>query len=327
MSNTLVVVVKIAAMFMVILVGWLARRRSYIDAKTTSLLATFTTDVSLPALVLTQMLQTVSWQTLKSGWLFPLLAIVVLLLGELIGWIGWRLFCTRRQAPTFIFAVSLANWIYLPLPIVQELYGPAGVQILLLCNIGAQVALWTLGVATLHGGRLDRSAMLSLVKNPGLIATLLGILLGITLPAGNGVGAVGLGSLAGKAVFEGLALLGSLTVPLALVLIGAQLGAIPLAGSRPDRPLSGIVFLRLVCVPLAALGLIWLVQHSGRPLPRMPVAILFLIAAMPVAVNCSILTDRFAQDARLAAQSVFYSTLLSIVTVPVGFWLFNVLVP
>lgn len=324
MSTTLTVVIKIVAMFLVILIGWLARRRAYIDSATTSLLSIFTADVALPALVFTQMLGTVDRESLLRSWGVPLLAVGVLGLGELVGWLGWRLFCTRQQAPTFIFAVSIANWIYLPLPIVQSLYGASGVQVLLLSNLGAQVMLWTMGVATLHGGRLDRSSLRMLVTNPGLIATLAGIAIGLLLP--GGVQPVTIWSVGGKAILEALTMVGSLTIPLTLVLIGALLGAIPISGSKPNRAIAGVVLLRLVLVPLAAIGILWALQHSRYPLPRLPMTIAFLISAMPVAVNCGIFTVRFKQDTQLAAQSIFYSTLLSIVTVPAAFWLFDRLV-
>lgn len=46
----------------------------------------------------------------------------------------------------------------------------------------------------------------------------------------------------------------------------------------------------------------------------------YLIAAMPVAISCSIVTERFTGETDLAAKSIFYSTLLSIVTVPVFYF-------
>jgi len=98
-----------------------------------------------------------------------------MVLGQILGWATWRLFCSRQQAPTFIFCAAIFNWIYLPLPIVQDLYKDQGVAILLLCSAGVQVLLWTMGVATLHGGKLDRDSAINLLKNPGLIATFLGI--------------------------------------------------------------------------------------------------------------------------------------------------------
>ncbi len=322
MPGTLVVFEKILAMFLVIMAGWLVRRRGLADASLTSLLSRFTTDIALPALIFSQMLTKVDQRALMASWAVPLAAAGVLGLGQLVAWLTWRFFCTSPQAPTFIFVVSIANWIYLPLPIVQALYGDHGIRILLLCNVGVQVYLWTVGVATLHGGRLDRSAMKTLLRNPGLIATVAGIVLALTPPHSLG-GAVG--AIAGGSILEALAMIGSLTIPLSLIVTGFQLGVIPLRGTI-DRPMIGVLILRLLATPLLALLIVLLLWHSHVATDRAALAVLYLISAMPVAVSCSILAQRFNQDASLAAQSIFYTTLASLATVPAAYWIFGMVI-
>jgi predicted permease len=46
----------------------------------------------------------------------------------------------------------------------------------------------------------------------------------------------------------------------------------------------------------------------------------YLIAAMPIAISCSVMAERFGGDAALAAQGIFYSTFFSLLTVPVLFY-------
>jgi predicted permease len=320
MHNTVVLIVKIVAMFLVILLGWVTRRRGFLDAKTTAVLSKFTTDVALPAMVFTKMLEVVDRQSLRESWVVLVMAAGVLLLGQIIGWLAWRGFANEKQAPTFIFVVAIANWIYLPYPIVQELYGAAGIRVLLLSNVGVQFVLWTLGVATLEG-RFDGRAMLNLFRNPGLIATVGGFFVALYAPwtlAGAEDGAL---RLSGRAVMEAMVMVGSLTIPLSLVATGAQLGGLAGAGAVPGRSIAGVALLRLVVTPLVAIAIAWGLLHVG--VPRLVLAIAVLVAGMPVAVSCSILAERFRQDTALAAQSIFYTTLLSVVSVPAMFWLFT----
>jgi malate permease and related proteins len=117
--------------------------------------------------------------------------------------------------------------------------------------------------------------------------------------------------------------LGSITIPLSLVVTGAQLGAIHITGHRPSRAMAGIVLLRLILVPLLMLPIAWLIQHSPWPMPFEGMMVGLIIAAMPVAVGSSIYTQRFNQDTQLAAQSILYTTFLSIITVPAFFSLAN----
>lgn len=317
MRDTAVLITKIAAMFLVMLLGYAARRRGRVDAATTKLLGTVTSDICLPALTFAQLSRTVDAERLRAAWIVPLLGAAVILLGLAIGRLTARPFAAPSERPTFVFLVAMANWIYLPLPIVEALHGSAGVEALLLANVGAQLVLWTAGVATLRGGRLDAAGLRALLTNPGLVAAAAGILGALVIPRDSGVLAH-----PGRVILEAITIVGSLTVPLSLLVTGAQLGAVKLE-LRPRRATVGVVILRLLVVPSIALAVILIAARAGLPLPRVPISIAFLVAAMPVAVSCSILAERYQQDTALASQGIFHSTLWSAATVPAMMWIFH----
>lgn len=317
MRDTVVLVTKIAAMFLVMLIGYAARRRGRVDASTTARLGSLTSDVCLPALTFAQLLATVDADRLRAAWIVPLLGAGVILLGLGAGKLLARVFATPAEAPTFAFLTAMANWIYLPLPIVQAIHGSAGVEALLLANVGAQLVLWTAGVATLRGGRLDAAGLRALLGNPGLIAAAAGILGALSLPRDAGALAY-----PGRVILEAITIIGSLTIPLSLLVTGAQLGAASLE-LRPSRATVGVVLVRLLAVPLIVLALIFLAARAGLPLPHLPITITLLVAAMPVAVSCSILTARYGQDTRLASQGIFHSTVWSVLSVPAMMWILH----
>ena len=225
MSEALVVALKIIAMFLVMTVGYFSRRKGLLDAQSTPVISRFITDVTLPALILLQMVETVDMHSLKVGWTIPLLAVGGTCIGFLLGLASWRLFAVRSQAPVFIFTSGISNWVYLPLPIVASLYGQDGMQTLFLCTLGIQTLFWSLGVAILHGGRLDSSALKHLATNPGLIATVLGILIAL----GRGFAGDGFTDTLAAQPFrsalevigDGLRLLGQATIPISLIVTGA----------------------------------------------------------------------------------------------------------
>lgn len=325
MSQTQVLISKIALMALVMLVGFAARRigrargRSLVDEPLTAALSRLITDVTLPALIFSQMLATVDADSARQFAVIPLLAIVVLLTGQFLGIGAWRVFCPPPQARTFIFVIAIANWIYFPLPIVEELYGSAGVRAVLLFNAGSLIYVWSVGVATLTG-RVDRSALLSLVQHPGLLATLAGValaLLGVTAPNLTSGG----GTLAAVArpVLDALALLGGLTVPLALLVTGAQMGGLSVRGQQPWGALGGALLLRLLAAPLLVIGVLWVAKSLGIHLPEPVPMVVVIIAAMPTGLSCSVMAQRFGGDTPLAARSIVYGTLASIVTVPLVF--------
>lgn len=322
MPPTLLVTLKIVTMSVVILVGWLCRRRGMISAETTSALARFTTDVTLPTLIFFQMIDTVDLQSLKTGWLVPVLGCAVITLGHVVGWACWRLFACREQAPVFILVCGLSNWIYLCLPIAEGLYGKEGLKNLFLANVGIQILFWTLGVAILHGGRLDRNSIRRLATNPGLIATFLGIALAlfhqaIAAPLAYAAANQPWSSIQ-TVLSDSLRMVGSLTIPLSLVVTGAQIAGAAMLHTHQRKPVVGVILIRLIIVPLLIVAALALLAAHTTLAPT-PLMILAIIGIMPVAVSTAVLADRFNQDTALAAQSILWTTVLSILSVPLLF--------
>jgi len=321
---THVVLIKIAAMFLVIVVGWLARRRGFLAAEFTVTLSRLVVDVAFPALVFTQMLRTVDSAALRSEWYGPLLCGLLIVVAYLVGLAMAPAFSGPAQRNTFIFLVAIPNWVFLPLPIADALYGSAGVRTVLLCNAGAQLILWSFGVWILHG--TVRQAIRNLLTNIGLWATASGIALALLFPGARELetldpATASPGGLIGGAVVQALVMTGSLTIPLSLLAIGAQLGGLTIAVHRFPRALWGVLLGRLIFAPLVTLALGAAAMQLGAAIPEETRMVLYLIAAMPVAISCSVMAERYGGDTPLAAQGIFYSTFFSLLTVPAVFFL------
>jgi len=319
-----VVFVKIAAMFLVIVASWLARRRGLLAAEFTATLSRVVADGAFPALVFTQMLRTVDADVLRGEWFSPLLAMGVIFVAYFAGLVVSPLFTPLTRRNTFLFLIATPNWVFLPLPIAEALYGAAGVRTVLLCNAGAQLVLWSFNVWILHGS--IRQAFRSLLANTGLWATVLGIGMALLFPAAHDLETVNavnasVGRVMGGALVQALAMVGSLTIPLSLLAIGAQLGELTIAVHRFPRPLWGVLLARLIVAPLVTLALGFAAFKIGIQIPNTPRMVCYLIAAMPVAISCSVMTERYRGDGQLAAEGIFYSTLFSLLTVPAMFWL------
>jgi predicted permease len=323
--NWQIVLVKIATMFLVIVAGWIVRRRGYLPAETTSILSRFVIDIAFPALVFTEMLRTVTLGALREGWFAPLLMGVLIIIAWLAGLLVAPFFCRGEQKKTFVFLAAIPNWIFLPLLIVQTMYGDVGLRTLLLDNVGAQLMLWSFGVWLLRGGVTPREAARNIGTNPGLIATAVGIVVALLVPSshnwemaehfsGSPV------SLVASAVVQALAIVGSMTIPVSLLSIGAQLGDLELHMHRPSRALWGVLLARLIVGPVLTMVVGWALLKTGLIVPEVPRMIGYLIATMPVAISCSMFTERFGGDVSLSAQGIFYSTLFSLLTVPAFFF-------
>ncbi|MCX6993249.1 MAG: AEC family transporter [Kiritimatiellaeota bacterium] len=330
MSDFLVVLLKIAAMFLVMALGWAARKRSLITDDAGRVLSRLLVDMIFPALVFTQMLRTVNPHVLRESWFVPILGAAVIVIAKGVGLLGMPLFRHKGALATAVFLVAMPNWVFFPLPIVEKLFGDAGVRDVLLCNVGAQLMLWTIGVWTLRGTISRKTAFKELAMNHGLVATVAGIVIALVLPFTRtletvAVAGASVGVLSVASVVQALAMLGSLTIPLSLVITGAQLGSLNLADHYPTRDFVGVIVLRLLVAPAITIAILTAAIMLGLRIPEVTRLTTYLIAAMPVAISCSIVTERFGGDTPLAARAIFYSTLGSILTVPTLYYLIRLL--
>jgi predicted permease len=323
-----IVLAKTATLFLLIAVGWLSRRRGYLSADSTSILGRFVVDVSLPALIVVQMIATVSRDSWREDGSSLALAAVVFVIALAIGLATAPLCAPRESRSTYAFLVGIPNWVYLPLPIAQELFGSAGLRSVLICNVTSQLLLWSAGVTVLRG-RISRDATRKVLLNPGILAAVVGIGLALLVPeaktwrTASMMDAPSWGPAMAKVVLDSLDLLGQLTIPLSLLLIGAQLGGMRPRRAHRGRVLGSLLVARLLIAPLATFAAFQGLEALGWDLPEVPKRVTLLISAMPVAVTCGIMTERYDGDAVLGARAIFASTLLSLLTLPLIMWAFE----
>jgi predicted permease len=103
-------------------------------------------------------------------------------------------------------------------------------------------------------------------------------------------------------------------VPVALVTLGAQMAS--LKSHRVDKPIVLALFLRLIVAPALSWGVVWALGVQGALAASLVVSVSF-----PTAVNSALLALQFDNEPDFAAATVFYSTLLSAVTVSVVVYL------
>ena len=292
--------------FALIFTGYAAGQSRLLPASAISGLSTFVFYFALPALLLVSIADSpvdrIADPRLLLAWLGPSLLLFVatyLLAG--------RLFHSSRseralQALSSVF--SNVGFVGLPLVIValgSEAILPAVVVVLIdtIIMIGIATALIESDQGR-TGGLLQvaRTVASGVVRNPIILASAFGVLLGATgwrLPG---------------PVDAYLGLLGAAAAPAALFALGASL-----AGRRLGQELgqtSVLIALKLLVHPL----LVWAVAILLN-LPPLWVAVLVIQASLPVAANVYVLAQRYQVAVTQASTVIFMSTVVAVVTVSI----------
>ncbi|MFH1245625.1 MAG: AEC family transporter, partial [Candidatus Omnitrophota bacterium] len=292
---------RIAAIFLVILVGTAARWRGVLTKDSTDGLCRVALELTLPFLYFYTLSTTLSPALFVSIAQLPLLA---------AGMILAAFFSSRMIAPflhlnnderkTFVFLCTFPNYGFLAIPLVFSLFGQQGLVMVFMFNLGISLLYWTLGIAILGGAGISAKGMF---KNLANSATL-GLALGITA----GVCSLRIPDF----ILQAADSIGKASIPLALIVVGAILAHKDKKQRFAFSAVSALVIFRLVVMPLMALFIVNRVGH----LPQMLRVLIVLQAAMPSASTTPILTGKFGGDTALAASGVFFTTLFSILTVP-----------
>ncbi|MEI6167840.1 MAG: AEC family transporter [bacterium] len=324
MLQSKIVFLKITVMFLVMVVGWWSARRQHLSPTLTKAMSVLVVQLTFPALVFVQMLETVSISSLQRGWWIPVFAGLSIVLAAWAGRGAVGFFGVSAESrKTFVFLVALPNWVFLPLPIAAGLYGAEGVRFVLLYNLGAQITLWTYCIRLLKAEEVEsQSAWRMLLSNAGVMATVAGVILALCWPGMTTQAEAGpFRGLAINGVLGALKMIGDLTIPLSLLVAGAQLADLMKTSQFQWRPLIGVTLARLALAPFVTLLALKVVTMLvGVRLTELEFVTSTVIVTMPVAISCSMFADHYNGDRGLTASAIFITTLLSLLTVPAAVW-------
>ena len=227
---------------------------------------------------------------------------VTLVLGYFIPLLMRRLSPESRGVHRF--GMSFSNVGFMGFPVAKAYLGAESLFDVSMYNIPFQVLAFSVGVwfiAPKQEGASKRSYS-KLLLNPAILSAVLGFglfILKIKLPA---------------FAFSFLTIVGDMTTPLAMMIIGGILSQNSLKEAVANLYNWITCAYRLIVFPLALYGVLSLFGFASLSVP-------VLIGAMPVAANTSMLAEVYGGDSKTASSLVFLSTILSAVTIPLLAWL------
>lgn len=304
MAQTSLVLTAVIPIFLIIVLGYGARRMHLFTEAAETALMRVITKLLYPCLVLSFVIGNPALQQIDGVWIPPLIGFSTTVIGYIIGLIVFRWFCTgsKKDRRTFAFCTGLPNYGYFPIPIVAQLFDRETMGILLVHNIGVEVALWSVGVGYLMTTGPAKGLLLR-IMNPPLIALIIGLIINFS----------GLAPMIPPYCMETFELLGNCAIPLGLLLIGASFYALMKTHGLQTNwriPLIGML-LRMALFPL--LFCIFIAYNS---LPPALNHVLVVQAAMPCAVFPIVLTRLYKGSTAIACKMALSTTLLGLISIP-----------
>ena len=297
----------------IVICGFIARKKSLMNNTFDTMLSQLVFNITLPALILNSVLSSeslpsahdIGFTLLYAALYFVLTITLSLIIGRLI----------YRKMPKVTrgaheFMMVFGNTGFIGYAVLASVLDPSAVLYAAIYNIIFNIVIFSVGVMLIsgtvesdderRGWRKQLGAVGHALLKPAVIASSVAAVLAIFEV-----------NAPGSPIQQACDLLGGMTVPAAMLVVGSSIAKMPLHDIFTDGWSYLTTAIRLIAVPLVVFFVFGLFVHDSFIL-----AILVLLAGMPVASNGTMLSLAYSGDTKTVARVTFLTTVLSVITLP-----------
>ncbi|MCA1021196.1 AEC family transporter [Halobacillus halophilus] len=191
-------------------------------------------------------------------------------------------------------------------PLVLFLFGTAGMDTAIVLMVLQQLLMSTLGVYYAAKGGSGGSGVKAALRSVRRMPMVYGALIGYLFQAFD----LSIGGLE-----NGVDLIAGAAIPLIMLTLGMQLANINVTGFE-YRKVSTALIIKLIAAPAIAAVIVW-----GMPVDPLMKQIMIIMAATPTAANTTMYAIQFQTEPQTVTSSTLFTTLVSILTIPVVIYL------
>ncbi len=301
---------QIAFLFLFIISGYILSKWKFVPDNAQAVLSKLENTIFLPALVLGTFVDNCTLQTIAGAWklLLGSLALAIIAIGLSVLCVR---FCSKDKYERNIYTYGLcfSNFGFMGNAVVSALFPHIFLEYLIFT-----LPLWTLiylwGVPVLlMGGSAEKQTLAQRAKsfvNPMFAGMLLGVLIGLTnMPVP-------------QFVSSAVSAAGSCMSPVAMLLTGMTIAQFNLREVLRIKGVYLVSALRLLVFPLLFLGVMLVF-----PMPETFSVCATCSLAMPLGLNTIIVPSALGKDTKVASGMALVSHVLSCLTIPAIFMLFQ----
>lgn len=290
---------QMVILFVIILIGYVAAKAKVMTPTTNKQLSTLITMLINPLQLLSTSFSGVRPLSTGDALLLTGIALAFYAVSIVVALLLSRsLDRDERRRKVYEFLFIFSNVTFIGFPVVEALLGEGYKFYITVFTMAFQLVCWTYGVSLMSGEKMRFN--LKLFTRPMIVAAIITYAVyfsGLKVP---------------EMLYKITNTVGSMTTPLAMLIIGCSLAQLPLKRVFLNGKMYLLAAVKLIVMPIAG----YFILHPLLKDPAM-LAVSVVVLAMPAATTATILSYQYGADDKLASSGVFITTLLSMVTIPV----------
>jgi len=218
-----------------------------------------------------------------------------------IAFITAKLMRTKSEdSGTYQYILTFGNVGFMGFPVIESVFGNEAMFYCALFNIPFNLLAYSIGLTMLtkKSGKFNLEPK-RLLNMPFISAILALVLFLVKMPIPQVL----------ASTFETL---GGSTTPLAMLILGGTLAMLPIKELFTQWRIYIVTFIKLLVIPLVT----WLVYRVFLGPDSLLLGVIVVLAAMPVATNATMIAIEYGGNQRVVSQSIFFTTVLCVVTIP-----------
>ncbi|MBQ8642678.1 MAG: AEC family transporter [Clostridia bacterium] len=298
---------------MLMIPGYIMGKRSRIDDQGTNTMTNLLTDIAMPFLVFSKLLQMDVSDLRLSAILCCLLLPSAVIIGVfLLTVLVFPAKEDRSRYPVNRFCSMMPNCGFIGIPLAAAIF-PDRPEITLyisVVNVISTYILLTLGTFVLSENKGDIQPK-KLLFHPVLAAIVLGLL-------GSLLSEAAVGFIGNYAV-----LLAQLATPVSMLVLGYRLSRLPFGNMLRNKEMYMVILMKLAVMPLLCIGMLFVLKVCRFPLDNSLIMAMLIATAVSTAGSAPALSQRFSLNAEHAAACTIGTTVCSVASIPLMYLLVN----
>ena len=296
--NIMIIVNQMIQLFIMIMIGYGMGKTSLFHSDFNQRLTQFVLNLTMPCMIIASVMSS----TTASLALFDIVkaTFILVIILPIVSNLCIR-FLPISHKGLYMFMMMFPNVGFMGFPLMKAIFGNESILSTAVINMGFNLSLFTLGVWVMNYDQMEKTKFkIRDLFSPGVIASLVALLIyamNVSFP---------------QVVSNPISLIGDMTTPLAMLIIGATLSQYKMKDIFLDFKVYLFVLIIDLVIPILFYPLIQIFINDAKIQ-----GISLIILAMPIANGAVLLAKNYNQDEFLAAKTVFISTLMSIITIPI----------